>query len=144
MKKRKKLIILIAVPVVIFLALFAFAYRIYSRVPRLDFPMLSIRYDDPISGGHIRMTFDDIHRSNAYKNADDEEKKEIDLNLAKLLTERSTDTYVRDDELIDPDSIILSDEELRFSSFDGDEYSIKYPNSYGIGLHDLSIQWSKE
>ena len=139
MKKRKKLIILIAVPVVIFLALFAFAYSIYSRVPKVTYPMFSIKYDNSVSKEHIYMAFDDIHCSDAYKNADDEEKRKMDLNLAKLLTERSTDTYVRENELIDPDSIILSENELRFSTYDGEEICFKYPNNYGIGYHGIGL-----
>ena len=80
-----------------------------------------------------------MHRSKAYKNADDEIKKKMDIKIVEKLTSESTDTYSENEFLIRPDSIDKKDNELIFYSVDGKKFVIEYPNTYGTQLRSSEI-----
>ena len=129
MKNKKRLILMIFLTVIV-LVILVFIYTICSRVPKITEPY-AVDYTGTTSSRHVCMVFDNIHLSNAYKTADDEEKRNIDLKLAKLLSEQSTDLCIEDGKLIVSDSIEMSEEGLRFITIDGDEIEMFYPNKYG-------------
>lgn len=135
--KKKTLFIFSGIVFSVIILCLLFFY-IFIRRSVTDYP-ISTHYDNKSPSGHIYMAIDDMHRSKAYKNADDEIKKMMDIKIVEKLTSESTDTYSENEFLIRPDSIDKKDNELIFYSVDGKKFVIEYPNTYGTQLRSSEI-----